>query len=67
MVRVQVLIDGFGERLIIDSGKPEPIYPKDYFSKTQYNYYSRSSKGHNVLVIGNEEMRSRSKLLIEDD
>ena len=54
----QVCIDGYGERLIIDSGKPEPIYPKDYFSKTQYNYYTRSSRGHNVLVIGNEEMIS---------
>ncbi|MFY0653033.1 MAG: heparinase II/III family protein [Cyclobacteriaceae bacterium] len=54
----QLLIDGFGERLIIDSGKPNPIYPKDYFGKDQYNYYSRSSKGHNVLVIGKREMVS---------
>ena len=54
----QLLIDGFGERLIIDPGKPEPIYPADYFSKSQYNYYTRSSRGHNVLVIGDEEMIS---------
>lgn len=54
----QLLIDGFGERLIIDPGKPEPIYPKDYFGKNQYNYYTRSSAGHNVLVIGNQEMIS---------
>lgn len=52
----QLLIDGFGERLIIDPGKPDPIYPADYFGENQYNYYSRSSKGHNVLVIGNQEM-----------
>jgi hypothetical protein len=58
----QLLIDGFGERLIIDPGKPEPIYPKDYFSKTQYNYYTRSSKGHNVLVIGGQEMVSEPNL-----
>lgn len=58
----QLLIDGFGERLIIDSGKPEPIYPKDYFSKDQYNYYTRSSKGHNVLVIGGQEMISEPNL-----
>ena len=54
----QLLIDGFGERLIIDPGKPEPIYPKDYFGKFQYNYYTRSTKGHNVLVIDNHEMIS---------
>ena len=54
----QLLIDGFGERLIIDPGKPDPIYPRDYFGKTQSNYYTRSSRGHNVLVIGNEEMVS---------
>ena len=54
----QLCIDGFGEPLIIDPGKPKPIYPKDYFSPSQYNYYTRSSKGHNVLVIGGMEMRS---------
>jgi hypothetical protein len=54
----QLCIDGFGERLIIDPGKPKPIYPKDYFGPMQYNYYSRSSKGHNVLVVGDEEMIS---------
>ncbi|PHN05720.1 hypothetical protein CRP01_14685 [Flavilitoribacter nigricans DSM 23189 = NBRC 102662] len=54
----QLCIDGFGERLIVDVGKPEPIYPLDYFAKTQYNYYTRSSLGHNVLRIGNEEMRA---------
>ena len=53
----QLLIDGFGERLIIDPGAPSPIYPRDYFrDTTQYNYYSRSSRGHNVLVIGGREM-----------
>jgi len=53
----QLLIDGFGERLIIDPGAPSPIYPRDYFrDTTQYNYYSRSSIGHNVLVIGDREM-----------
>lgn len=54
----QLCIDGFGERLIIDPGSPSPIYPSDYFSKAQYNYYTRSSIGHNVLVIGNEEMKA---------
>ena len=54
----QILIDGFGERLIIDPGKPDPIYPKDYFGKSQYQYYTRSSKGHNVIVIDNQEMIS---------
>jgi hypothetical protein len=55
----QLLIDGFGERLIIDPGAPSPIYPRDYFrDTTQYNYYSRSSRGHNVLVIGNREMKA---------
>lgn len=52
----QLCIDGFGERLIVDVGKPEPIYPVDYFSTTQYHYYTRSSRGHNVLEIGGEEM-----------
>jgi hypothetical protein len=53
----QLLIDGFGERMIIDPGAPSPIYPRDYFKDTtQFNYYSRSSRGHNVLVIGNREM-----------
>ena len=53
----QLLIDAFGERLIIDPGAPSPIYPSDYFrDTTQFNYYSRSSRGHNVLVIGNREM-----------
>jgi hypothetical protein len=55
----QLLIDGFGERLIIDPGAPSPIYPKDYFRDTiQYHYYSRSSRGHNVLVTGGREMVS---------
>ena len=59
----QLCIDGFGEALIIDPGKPKPIYPKDYFGKTQYNYYTRSSKGHNVLVIGDKEMKSEPNSL----
>jgi len=54
----QLLIDGFGDRLIIDAGKPDPIYPKDYFGANQFEYYTRSSRGHNVMVIGGEEMRS---------
>lgn len=54
----QLCIDGYGEALIIDPGKPKPIYPKDYFSSTQYNYYTRSSTGHNVFVIGGKEMIS---------
>jgi hypothetical protein len=53
----QLLIDAFGERLIIDPGAPSPIYPGDYFrDTTRFNYYSRSSRGHNVLVIGGREM-----------
>jgi hypothetical protein len=53
----QLLIDGLGERLIIDPGAPSPIYPRDYFRDTiQFNYYSRSSQGHNVLVFGGREM-----------
>lgn len=58
----QICIDGFGEPLIIDPGKPKPIYPKDYFSKTQYNYYTRSSKGHNILVIGENEIKSEPNI-----
>jgi hypothetical protein len=55
----QLLVDAFGERLIIDPGAPSPIYPRDYFrDTTQYNYYSRSSRGHNVLVIGGREMKA---------
>src|SRR5690606_34753271 len=52
----QLLIDGYGERLIIDPGSPKPIYPLDYFGATQYNYYTHSSLGHNVLRIGGQEM-----------
>ena len=52
----QLCIDGFGHPLIIDPGKPKPIYPKDYFGPDQYQYYTRSSQGHNVLVIGGKEM-----------
>lgn len=54
----QLLIDGFGERLIIDPGSPKPIYPADYFGANQYQYYTRSSQGHNVLRIGKQEMIS---------
>jgi len=54
----QLCIDGFGERLIIDPGKPEPIYPKAYFGKPQFNYYTRSVIGHNILCINNEEIKS---------
>ena len=55
----QLLIDGEGERLIIDCGKPDPIYPSDYFrDSSQYNYYTRSAKGHNIIVINNQEIIS---------
>jgi hypothetical protein len=54
----QLCIDGFGKKLIIDPGKPEPIYPKGYFGEPQYNYYTRSVIGHNILCINNEEIKS---------
>jgi hypothetical protein len=59
----QLLIDGFGERLIIDPGPPLPVYPGDYFNvTTMYNYYNRSSRGHNVLAIGGREMVAEPNL-----
>jgi hypothetical protein len=54
----QLCIDGYGKALIIDPGKPKPIYPKDYFRKTQYEYYTRSVRGHNILQINNNEIKS---------
>ncbi len=54
----QLCIDAYGEPVIIDPGKPKPIYPKDYFGPAQYNYYTRSTAGHNILMIGGEEIKS---------
>ena len=46
----QVLIDGFGERLIVDPGSP-PVYPKT----GKRHYYNYQQCGHNVLAFGNDE------------
>ena len=54
----QVCLDGFGQPLIIDCGKPDPVYPIDYFGPDQFNYYTRSSRGHNLIVIDQAEIRS---------
>ncbi len=60
----QLLIDGYGERLIIDPGKPDPIYPADYFRDSiQYRYYSRSAQGHNILTINGKEILSEPNAL----
>ena len=52
----QVCIDAYGERLIVDLGSP-PGYPADFFGENRYKYYNASVTGHNVLTIGNREMR----------
>lgn len=53
----QVCIDGLGERLIVDLGMPEPVYPRDFFGPNRCRYYPASAAGHNVPVIGGREMR----------
>jgi len=62
----QVCIDAYGERLIVDLGSPSG-YPEDFFNENRWKYYNASVFGHNILMIGNREMRassdSRGKLL----
>ena len=56
----QVCIDAYGERLIVDLGSPSG-YPADFFGENRYVYYNASVTGHNILTIGNREMRRTSK------
>ena len=46
----QVCLDGYGERLLIDSGSP-PGYPK----ADRDRYYNYQQWGHNVFVFGKNE------------
>lgn len=46
----QVCLDGYGERLLIDSGSP-PGYPKT----DRERFYNYQQWGHNVLVFGKNE------------
>jgi hypothetical protein len=46
----QVCLDGYGERLLVDSGSP-PGYPKTHRER----YYNYQQWGHNVLVFGKNE------------
>jgi len=52
----QVVVNGFGERLIVDLGSPASGYPADYGHPTRWNYYNASSWGHNVLNVVGKEM-----------
>lgn len=52
----QVCLDGYGKRLIIDPGSPRPGYPADYWGAHQWKYYNRSSYGHNLVAINNQEL-----------
>ncbi len=53
----QVCIDGFGDRLIVDLGSPSG-YPEDFFERERWNYYNASVRGHNVIMVGNRELRT---------
>ncbi|MEA3400928.1 MAG: heparinase II/III family protein [Armatimonadota bacterium] len=52
----QVIINGFGRRLIVDLGSPSN-YPPDYGPPTRWEYYNASSWGHNVLNLVGHEMQ----------
>ena len=52
----QLCIDGLGRRLIVELGMPS-MYPRDYFQEQRTQYYNASSRGHNVLMFGDREMR----------
>lgn len=52
----QVVISGFGRRLIVDLGSPAGGYPADYGRPTRWEYYNASSWGHNVLNLVGKEM-----------
>lgn len=57
----QVVINGFGKRLIVDLGSP-PGYAADFFSAHRWKYYNASSWGHNVLnLVGKEMSGSRNQ------
>lgn len=47
----QVCIDGFGQRLVVDLGSP-PVYPRT----DKQQYYNYQQCGHNVLVLGDDEL-----------
>lgn len=53
----QVCIDGHGQRLIVDLGKPS-LYPKDFFGPNRWRYYTASALGHNVLMFDRQDMRT---------
>ena len=61
----QVVIDGWGQRLVIDPGSPSN-YPADFFGPNRNRYYNAGALGHNILVIGGREVvddeAHRSKL-----
>lgn len=46
-----VCLDGFGERLLVDLGSP-PSYP----AKHRERYYNYQQSGHNVVVIGRNDL-----------
>ncbi|MGC9319173.1 MAG: heparinase II/III domain-containing protein [Armatimonadota bacterium] len=52
----QVVINGFGRRLIVDLGSPSN-YPADYGPPSRWEYYNASSWGHNVLNLVGHEMQ----------
>lgn len=51
----QLVIDGFGRRLIVDLGSPSG-YPEDFFGPNRFRYYNASSHGHNVVTVAGREM-----------
>lgn len=52
----QVVIDGEGERLIVDWGTPETCYAAGFFNMGRFQYFEGNAFGHNVLVFGGREM-----------
>lgn len=60
----QVLIGGYGKRLITDPGSLN--YPADYFDPVKrYCYYNASVMGHNVVCIDGRETRHLDGRLVE--
>jgi len=52
-----VMVDGHRKRLLVDLGRPRP-YPKNYHDpEKRYAYYPAASRGHNVVTLGEGEMR----------
>ena len=53
----QVVVDGGGERLIVDLGSPSN-YPADFFAAdARHRYHNAGVWGHNVLAFDEEETR----------